>query len=101
MAAQVLADNPFDIGGLGDDAIEVPVGLYPFGRGFWPHLGHTRNVVGGVANQRQIIGDAIRRNPELSFYTSDVEPLVAHGVDQRHLRCHQLGQIFVARRDNH
>jgi hypothetical protein len=43
----------------------------------------------------------LRRHAELGLHAVDVQPLVAHGVDQRDLRRHQLRQVLVAGGDQH
>ena len=61
----------------------------------------ARHVVDCVTDQRQVIDDPVRRDAELGNDAGDVEPLIAHGVDQRDPVVHQLCQVLVAGGDDH
>ena len=98
VAAQIFANHAFDVGSMGNDAIQIAIGLYPFGGGFGPDLRYARNVIGGITYQCQVVGNAVWRYTELGFYTGHIQTFVTHGVDEGHLRRHQLCQIFVAGR---
>ncbi len=100
MVPEVFADGAADLAGVGDDLVQRTVGIQPFDRRLGPDLGHPGHVVHGVAHQRQIIDDAFRRHAELGQHAGLVEHFVAHGVDQRDMRIHQLGEVLVAGRDD-
>ena len=100
MGAQVLAGHAFHFSGMGNHAIEIAVGLQPFGGSLGADFLDARDVVGRITDQRQVIGNARRRHAEFGLDTGHVEPLVAHGIDQGDLRCDQLCQIFVASGDH-
>ena len=99
--AQVVARHTFDGSGRRDDTVQRAVVRQPLGRRLRTHLVHARHVVHGVANERQVVDDALRRHAELRQHPGLVQRLVAHGVDQRDRRRHQLRQILVARGDHH
>ena len=94
--AQVLADLAADFIGMGDDGVERTVLLQPFRRRLRPDLVHPRDVVHAVADQREIVDDALRPDAELRQHAGLVEHLVAHGVHQPHVRVDQLRQVLVA-----
>ena len=101
MRAQVGADDAADLGGMGDDTVERAVLRQPFDGGLRADLGHARHVVDAVAHQRQVIDDARGRHAELGQHAGLVEQLVRHGIDEPHLRVHELGQILVAGGNQH
>ncbi len=72
----------------------------PFNRSLRSDFGDAGDVVDGVADQCQVIDDALRRHAEFSDHTGRIQGLVAHGVDQRHMFVDQLRQIFIAGRDH-
>ena len=94
--AQVLADLAADLVGVGDDVVERTVLLQPFRRRLRPDLVDARDVVHAVADQREVVDDALRPDAELRQHAGLVEHLVAHGVDQPHVRVDQLRQVLVA-----
>ena len=63
-------------------------------------LVHAGHIVDRVADQHQVIDDALRRHAELVVHPGNVEHLAAHGVDQRDVRVDQLRQVLVARGDD-
>ena len=79
-----------------------PCSAIHFAAVFGPTPLHAGNVVDRVAGQGQVVDDALRaaRRTWPARRTSSSR-LVAHGVDQRpRSRVHELGQVFVAGRDN-
>ncbi len=98
--AQVLADHALDLAGAGDHAVERAVFAQPLDRRLRADLGHARHIVHGVTDQRQVIDDLPGRHAELGQHAGRIERLVAHGVDQRDMVVHQLGEVLVAGRDN-
>jgi hypothetical protein len=100
-AAQVLADNATDIGRGGNDAVERAVLAEPLDRRLGADLVDAGDVVDAIADQRQVIDDALGGNAELGEHAGFVEHLVAHRVDQLHMRTDQLRQILVAGRHHH
>jgi len=98
--AQVLADHAADVTGGGDDAVERVVLRQPLDRRLRSNLGDARNVVDRVADQRQVVDDALGWHAELGKHAGGVERFVAHRVDQRHAFVDELRQILVAGRDH-
>ncbi len=98
--AQVLADHALDLAGAGDHVVERAVFAQPLDRCLRPHLGHARHVVHGVTDQRQVIDDLLGRHAELGLHAGRIERLIAHGIDQRDVVVHQLGEVLVAGRDH-
>ena len=99
--AQVLADLAADVGRVGYDRIQRVVLRQPLGSGLGAHFVDAGNVVAAIADQRQIIDDLLGPDIKLGFDAFAVQARVAHGVDQRDMRIHQLRHVFVARGDEH
>ncbi len=99
--AQVLAGHTLDRRGGGDHAVERAVFGDPLGGRLRADLLDAGHVVDGVAHQRQVVDDALRRHAELGQHAGHVEPLVAHRVDQRDVLVDQLRQVLVAGGDDH
>ncbi len=74
--------------------------VQPFRRRLGTHFFHTRHVVHHVARQRQVIHNQRWRHAKLGRHARNIQNLVVHGVDQRHMFVHQLSQILVAGRDD-
>ncbi len=100
-AAQVVADHALDLGRMLDDAVERLVLREPLDGRLRAALLDAGHVVDGVADQREIVDDALGRHAELGDHAFAVEQFVAHGIDQRDPLRHQLGEILVAGRDHH
>ena len=100
-AAQVLAGAALDAVGRGDHALQRAVLGDPLGRGLRADLLDAGHVVDHIAHQRQVIDDALGRHAELGDHAGRIEPLVAHGVDQRHPVVDQLRQVLVAGGNDH
>ncbi len=62
--AQVLAGLALDVGGVRDQIIQRAIFREPLDRGLGPDAGHTRDVVRGVADEREVLDDALRRHAE-------------------------------------
>ena len=75
--------------------------LQPLHRGLRSDLGHAGHVVDRVADQGQVVDDALGAHAELGQHAGLVERLVRHRVDQRDLRGDQLRQVLVAGGDDH
>jgi hypothetical protein len=101
--AQVLAGHALDAGGGGDHAVERAEVGDPLGGRLRSDLVDARHVVDGVADQRQVVDDALRRHAELGLHAFDVQHLrrLGHGVDQRDAAGDQLRQVLVAGGDQH
>lgn len=95
--AQVLAHHALDLACMRDDVVERAELRQPFHRGFRAHLRHAGHVVHGVANQRKIVDDALGRHAKLGLHAGRIERFVGHGVDQRHVVIHQLGEVLITR----
>ena len=98
---QVFADCSANLVGRSDYPVERTILREPFERRFWPHFGHARHVIDGIANERQIIDNQRRRHAELGEHTGGIERFTAHRIDQRDTRSDELRQILVAGRDQH
>ncbi len=98
--AQVLAHGATDTAGVFHHAVERAVQREPLDRCFGTALGHARHVVDGVADEGQVIDDAVRRHAELGQHAGVIQALVAHRVDQHDLVIDELGQILVAGGDD-
>ena len=96
VVAQVLADDAAYFTGVGDDFVERAVLLQPLHRCLGAAFLDPGYAVDGVADQRQIINDARRRDTELGCDARLVEQFIAHRVVPAHLRPDQLGEILVA-----
>ena len=92
--AQVVAGHALDAVGVGDQLVDRTVLGNPLGRRLGADLGHAGHVVDGVADQHQVVDDAIRRHTELVQHAGLVQHFAAHRVDQRHLAVHQLCQVL-------
>jgi len=101
MLAQVLAHLAAHLVGIGDQVVEGTVLGQPLHRGLRAALLHPRHVVHRVADQGEIVDDALRRHAELGLHASLVEHLLAHRVDPAHPGAHELGEVLVAGRDHH
>ena len=100
MLAQVLAHHAADVLRVCDHAIQRAILSEPFHSSLRPDFIHARHAIHGVAHQRQIIDDALRRHAEFCQHARFIECLVAHGVDQRDMMIDQLRQVFIAGRDD-
>ena len=99
MIAQLLAGDAADFAGVGNDSVERAILLQPLDGGLRAALRNPRHAIDRVADQRQIIDDAVRRDAELVNHPGFVEQLVAHRVDPADSRRDELGQVLVARRN--
>jgi hypothetical protein len=101
--AQVLAGHALDAVGGGHHAVQAAEIGDPLGGGLGAHLVHTRHVVHHVADQRQVVDDALGRHAELGLHAFHIQLLgrLGHRVDQRHLGRDELRQILVAGGDQH
>jgi hypothetical protein len=98
---EVLAGHALDGAGGSHHAVQRTVFGKPFGGGLGAHLVDARHVVHRVTHQGQVVDDSLGRHAELGEHPQRVEALVAHGVDQRHLRRDELRQVLVAGGDQH
>ena len=94
--AQALADLAADLVGVRDDRVERTIFAQPLRGCLRAALFDPWNVVGGVADQREIIDDLIGTHTELCLDAAWIERGVGHGVDQGDVRTDQLRQILVA-----
>ena len=99
--AQVLADLAADLGGVGHDGIQRVVLGEPFCRGLGAHFVDARDVVGAVADQREVIHDLLGPHLKLGFHAIAVEARIGHGVDERDVAIHQLRHVLVTGGDHH
>ena len=99
--AQVLTHGAAHLGRVFHHAFQAVIQGQPFDGRFRAAFRYARHVVDGIADQRQIIDDAVRRHAELGQHGRFVELFIAHGIDQGHLAVDQLRQVLVARGDHH
>ena len=81
-------------------AFERAVAVQEVGRGLRPDRRHARDVVGGVAGQREKIDDLIGPDAEFLLDTGGIEARIAHRIQQRHVVIDELGHILVGGRDH-
>ncbi|MCY1172784.1 hypothetical protein D9M73_129280 [compost metagenome] len=62
---------------------------------------NTRNVVGRIAHERQIIDDLLRSDAEFLLHALHVHAATGHGVDQGNVPIDQLRHVLVAGGDHH
>ncbi len=98
--AQALADFALDVLGVLDDLVERAVLVQPLGRGLGAHFRNARDVVGAVADEREVVHDLRRQHVELGLDAGAVELRVEHRVDDRDVVVHELGHVLVAGRDH-
>ncbi len=91
---------PDDLAGARLQRVEVAVLLQPLGGRLRSDAWHARNVVRGVADQRQVVDDLLGRHVELLLHASAVERRVAHRVDERDVLVDELRHVLVAGRDH-
>ena len=94
--AQVFAHGAADAVRVFHHAVERAVQGQPFQRRLRAALVHAGHVVDGVADQGQVIDDAVRRHAELGEHAGFVELFVTHRVDEHDLVVDQLRQVLVA-----
>ena len=85
---QVIAYRAFDLAGMSDHAFEGLVLVQPLDGRLRAALMHARHVVNRIADQRQIVDDALGRYAEFGLHAGAVERFIAHGVDQRNVLGH-------------
>jgi hypothetical protein len=98
--AQVVACGALDRIRRGHHAVQGPVFGDPLRGRLGSHLVDPGHVVHRVAEQRQVVDDAIRRHAELGLHGGHVQAFVAHGVDQRDALVDQLREVLVAGGDD-
>ena len=98
--AQVLTGGALDAVGSRHHAVERAMFGKPLGSGLGAHFVDAGHVVHGVADQGQVVNDAFRRHAKFGLDAFDVEPLVAHRVDERYVGVDQLRKVFVTRGDH-
>ena len=87
--------------GIAPSVVQRTVLRQPFGGGLGADLVDAGHVVDGVADQHQVIDDALGRHAELLALTpSHVQRFGAHGVDQRDVVVDQLRHVLVAGGDD-
>ncbi len=100
MGAQALAHLALDFTLVLEQVVDCRVLVQPLGCGLRADLRHARDVVRGVAHQREVIDDLLRIDIELDLDAGAIERRAGHGVHQRDAVVHQLGHVLVARRDH-
>ncbi len=94
--AQIFADHAGDLVGIGHDAIERAIGGEPLHGGLGTALFDAGYVVDGVADEAQVIDDALGGHAEFCGHAGNVENFIAHRVDQGNVFVDQLGHVLVA-----
>ena len=98
---KAAARHTLDLIGCGHHAGQGVVFGQPLDGRLGTHFFHPGHVVHGVADQGQVIDDAIGWHTKLGQHTGLIQGLVAHGVDQRDAGCDQLRHVLVTRGDDH
>ena len=70
-------------------------------RGLDPDAGHARNIVGGVAGQREDVADPLRPDPEARDHLVAIDRLLLHRVVHLDRAADQLHQVLVGGDDDH
>ena len=96
---QVFTDLALDLVGMPDEIVDVVVFGKPFGRCLWPALVDAGNIVGSVADEREVIDDLVCSHAESLHDAVTVGHGFAHGVDERDPVVDELRKILVTRRD--
>ncbi len=90
-----------DLGGAGEQRVEIAIFVDEERRGLDPDARHARDVVGGVADQRLHLDDLRWRHAEALHHLVLADHLVLHGVVHAHARAHELHQVLVGGDDGH
>ena len=90
-----------DLGGAGEQRVEIAIFVDEQRRGLHPDAGHAGHVVGGVADQRLNLDDLRGRHAETLHHLFLADHLVLHGVVHAHARAHELHQVLVGGDDGH
>ena len=93
--AQALTDLALDLVGTRHQRIQGVELAEPLGRGLGSALGYAGDIVDTVAGQGEVIDDLIRPHTELVHYPVLIHQRIRHGVDQCHVRIHQLRHVLV------
>ena len=80
--------------------VGAAVFVQPFRGGLGPDLRHARDVVRGVADEREVIDDLLGHHVELRLDARAVELRVEHRVDERDAVVDELRHVLVAGRDD-
>ena len=99
--AKAFTDLALDLFAVLDDTVGTVVKVQPFCRGLGADPGHTRYVVGAVADERQVVDDLLREYVELRLDRITVHGCVVHRVDQGDSVADELRQVLVTGRDEH
>ena len=94
--AQVFPDLAGEAVRVGHDVIQRAMLGQPLHRGLGPYLGNPRHVVRGVADQGQVIDDALRRHAVFFNNTGAIKASIVHGVDQVDIIVDDLRQVLIA-----
>ncbi len=96
-----------DLRRVGEDRLEIAIGTDELARRLLPDTGHTGDVVRRVADERQVVRDAVRRDAEPVRPVHDTDPLLldpgrsaAPRVQEPDTRTHELLKVLVSRHDH-
>ena len=96
-----------DLADVREDVLERAVRRHELGRRLVADALHARHVVRRVADEREIVGDVVRRDAESLAAVLHADPLLfdarraaASGIEQPHAGAHELLEILVARNDD-
>ena len=70
-------------------------------RGLFTHARHARNVIRGVAHQREEVNNQLRRHAVFGHHFVRAENGIGHGIDKRNARGDKLRHIFIPGADKH
>jgi hypothetical protein len=99
--AQVFAHLAAHLVGVGDQVVEGAVLGEPLHGGLGAALFHARHVVHRVADQGEVVDDALRRHAELGGTPASSSTSSLMVLTQRTPGLHELGDVLVAGGDHH
>ena len=97
---QAFPDLALDLVAVREQRIERRVLVEPLRSGLGADLGHARDVVGGIADESEVVDDLLGVDIELCLDTGPIEPRVRHRVDERDAPVDELRHVLVAGGDH-
>src|SRR5690606_9773505 len=99
--AQALTDFACNRIRIGNEIVERAVLVQPFRGGLRPDLRYAGDVVGRIADEREIVDDLLRPDVEFLLDALAVQARSRHRVDERDALVDELRHVFIARRDQY
>ena len=97
----ILADFPFDLVDIFQNATDAAIFSQQFGSSFGTHSRHTFNAIRGITHQGQIVNDLVGPHAKLFKNPIDIHWFFFKAVFQGHFVGHQLGHIFITSRNQY